>query len=93
MNFNPMIDIDDCEPSVIPYEDDLIFAMQNLREHLRFHTKMLKKDQRKGGISAADAMRVVAWVEHWQNEITAAANAIKQAEEKAARIKAKREQE
>ena len=47
MNFKPMIDIDDCEPSGIPYEDDLIFAMQNLREHLRFHTKMLKKDQRK----------------------------------------------
>ena len=71
------------EPNVITYEEDLIFAMRNLREYLRFQIKQLSKDQRKGGISAADAMRVVAWTEHWQKEITSAANALKQAEKKA----------
>lgn len=73
-----------CEPNVITYEEDLLFAMRSLREHLRFQTKMLSKDhRRKSGIAAADAMRVVAWVEYWQEEITSAANALKQAEEEA----------
>ena len=72
------------EPNVITYEENLLFAMRSLREYLRFQTKMLSKDhRRKSGIAAAEAMRVVAWVEFWQEEITSAANALKQAEEEA----------